>query len=105
MFGMSEEQFWRSNPRIIKVWENAWKEKQKRENEKAHMYSGQYLISALIFSIDHCLNGHKARSKYMEKPVQLFPLTEEEKERERQKAVAQFMEWAESQNRIYRKEE
>jgi hypothetical protein len=52
MFGMTEEQFWRSNPRIIKVWETAWEEEQKRQNELTHMYVGNYFMSAVTVAVD-----------------------------------------------------
>ena len=94
MFGMTEEQFWRSNPRIIKVWETAWEEEQKRQNELTHMYVGNYFLSAVTVAVDHCINGKKAKTKYLEKPIQLFELTEEEKEQQQLKAREAFMMWA-----------
>jgi hypothetical protein len=91
---MTEEQFWRSNPRIIKVWESAWREEQIRQNELMHMYVGNYFMSAMTTAVDHCLNGAKAKTKYIEKPIQLFELTEEEKEQQKLKAREAFLMWA-----------
>ena len=91
---MTEEQFWHSNPRIIKVHEKIYKERQNRINELAYLFTGNYGLAALITSIDKVLNGRKAVAKYMDKPLELFPLTEEEKKAKLEKAIAQFMGWA-----------
>lgn len=102
MYGMSEEQFWKSNPRIIKVWEQIYKNKINEQNRLTHMYVGNYELSALFTAIDGVLNGKKAKSKYMDKPVQMFELTEEEKKAEQEKAIAQFMGWAKSTQNKYK---
>lgn len=57
---------------------------------------GNYAISALMFSIEHCFSGRKARSKYIEKPItqqikeQNKPLSEEELQRQRELFVAKL---------------
>lgn len=101
---MSEEQFWKSNPRIINVWVKAWKLRENRRNELIHSFVGNYGLSALFTAIDGVLNGRKAKSKYIDKPIQLFELTEEEKEIEKQKAIAAFMGWANSAKNKFGKE-
>lgn len=100
---MTEEQFWHSNPRIIKVWEKAYKLKVNTLNERIHSWVGNYGISALVYSIDHCLNGRKASTKYEPKPIQMFELTEEEKQQETIKARQAFMEWASRAEKKYNK--
>lgn len=104
-YGMTEEQFWRSNPRIIKTWEKAWKDEEKYKNQLTHCYVGNYFMSAVTVAVEHCLSGQKAKSKYIEKPIQLFPLTEEEKKIEQKKAIAQFVMWANHQEKKHGKEE
>lgn len=101
MYGMTEEQFWRANPAIIEVWEEAWKRQENRKNELIHAWVGEYGISALVFAIDHCLNGKKARSKYMEKPIRLFELTESEKEAQKENATDMFIAWANATKASY----
>ena len=93
---MSEEQFWRANPAIIKVWEKAWKMEQNRKNELIHTMVGNYGLSALCYAIDHCLNGRKAKTKYMKKPIQLFELTEKEKKIAQADALKAYERWEES---------
>ena len=102
---MTEEQFWRSNPRIISVYEKIFKERQNRINDLAYLFTGNYGLAALITSIDKVLNGRKSRSKYMEKPIELFPLTEEEKRKKQQDAIAQFMNWANNAQKKYKGKE
>ena len=75
---MTEEQFWKSNPRTIEVWAKAWKMRENRQNELTHSYVGNYVLSALFTAIDGVLNGRKAKARYIDKPIQLFELTEEE---------------------------
>jgi hypothetical protein len=104
MYGMTEEQFWNSNPRIIKVWEQAYKNEQNRMNNLIYNWVGNYGVSALMFAIDHCLNGRKAKAKYLEQPIQIFELTEEEKEKATQKARQNFLAWAENMQRKFDKE-
>ena len=101
---MTEEQFWKSNPRTIEVWAKAWKMRENRQNELTHSYVGNYVLSALFTAIDGVLNGRKAKARYIEKPIQLFELTEEEKEIEKQKAIAAFMGWANSAKNKFGKE-
>ena len=101
MYGMTEEQFWRANPAIIEVWEEAWKRQENRKNELIHAWVGEYGISALVFAIDHCLNGKKAHSKYMEKPIRLFELTESEKKAQKENATDMFIAWANATKASY----
>lgn len=105
---MSEQQFWESNPRIIKVYDKIYREKIRVENKLIHAYVGNYVLSALYTAIDGVLNGKKAKAKYIEEPIEIFTLTEEEKDRKekekQQQAIAQFMGWAKSTKTRYGKE-
>lgn len=94
---MSEEQFWHSNPKIIGIWEEAYKLRVNRQNEMVYQWFGNYGISAFSVAIDHCFNGQKAKSKYMSEPVQLFEKTEEEKKSEVERQRQAFMDWAKRQ--------
>lgn len=102
---MTEEQFWSSNPRIIKVYEKIYREKTKKQNEMIHLYVGSYVQSALFTAIDGVLNGRKAKAKYIEKPVEIFEPTKEDKEKEKLRAIAQFRSWAKSQQNKYKGKE
>lgn len=57
---------------------------------------GNYVLSALSVALDHCMNGKKAKSKYIEKPVFEMAntennLTEDELQRQRELFVAKLM--------------
>ena len=99
---MSEEQFWRSNPRIIKVWEQTYKEELTYKNSLIHSFVGSYGVSALLFAIDSCLNGKKAKAKYIDKPIELFPEKVDEKTKA-ENALARFVAWANLAESQYKK--
>lgn len=96
---MTEEQFWHSNPRIISVWEKAYKAARRRENAFIHSWVGNYGLSALTVAIDHCFNGSKAKSEYIKEPIELFEKTEEEKQQDVIDARQAFMAWAKLQKK------
>lgn len=56
---------------------------------------GNYVLSAVTVAVDHCLNGNKARTKYVEEPVigkkQEAELTEKELQMQRELFVAGLM--------------
>jgi hypothetical protein len=65
--------------------------KRKEQDSDMWHFAGTYGISALIYAIDRCLNGKKARSEYIKKPVSI--LLEEEskpKSKESNEDVAMF---------------
>lgn len=97
MYGMTEEQFWHSNPTIIDIWEEAYKKRMNRLNEIVYQWLGSYGISAFSVAIDHCLNGRTAHSKYMSEPIQLFEKTEEDKRNDVERQRQAFMDWAKRQ--------
>ena len=76
---------------------------QNHKNELIHAWVGNYILSALTTAIDGCFNGKKAKSKYIEKPIQLFELTEEEKAEAAIKARQQFVAWANHATKKYAK--
>ncbi len=85
-----------SCPADLRPYEQAYRlEKQKNDND-AWLTFGTYGISALTVAIDRCLNGRKARSKYIEKPIMQEleeknkPLSEEEMDRQRELFVAKL---------------
>lgn len=60
---------------------------------------GNYGISALCFAIEHCLNGKKAKSKYVNEPIMAKVLEndgltkEEIQEKELRKALLVEEQW------------
>lgn len=60
--------------------------RREMEDREAWLNWGSYGTSALIFSIDHCLNGKKAQSKYIDKPImERVDIANDEKELQKQR--------------------
>lgn len=91
---MSEEQFWRANPRIIKVWEKAFREK---ENWKNGMY---YILGIYMHDAFGVVLGNAFKKKgakpliFHEEPIRIFPKTEEEIKLEKERELQKFIAWA-----------
>lgn len=62
-FGMSEEQFWNSNPRLMKPYIKAHELKTEQQ-DTLNWFLGQYIMSA----IGVVLSDKKHNVKYVEKP-------------------------------------
>lgn len=64
------------------------------EDEEQWANWGNYGISALMFAIEHCLAGKKAKTKYIEEPLtkkkSSSGLTEEEIQKQRELFVAKL---------------
>lgn len=100
---MSEEQFWASNPRIIKVWEKAWRQQKEYENKYNHMMFGSYAMSAMATAIAQVMQpmlckGKKSHAKYITKPVDIFeevkPKKRLSKAEQKKNAIEAFMLWS-----------
>lgn len=89
MLGMSEAQFWQANPRKIKVWEKIYKDRKNDENLMCYRV-GVYVYEAVATVATNVLRKKGAkRVEYLDKPIRIFPMTEEEKEQEQQRALQQ----------------
>lgn len=93
--GVTYERFMDSCPKELEPYVNAHNNKIMEEDYLQHLWWGNYGISALIFAIDHCLNGKKANTEYLKEPIlkQMIEndgLTEEEKQKKRELFVAKL---------------
>ena len=79
-------------PKILNAYNQAQDIKRKMQDESMWLM-GQYVLSAVSVSVDHCLNGKKAKSKYVEKPFLLNSNSEkvEMSEKELQKQREMFV--------------
>lgn len=89
--GMTYEQYWYGDPLMVRAFYKAYKLRQQRINDEAWLY-GVYtyraLQSALSVSDLFRPKDQQHATPYPEKPIELAPETEEEKERrEEQEAV------------------
>ena len=99
-FGMTEKEFWLTNPRKILAYEQAWKDTENRKNEMMYMWWGNYGMSALVTALSGVLTpmfcGKQSQTKYVDKPMRIFEMTEEEEEAYKEEQTALFVEWCES---------
>ncbi len=81
VMGMTEEQFWDMSPYLVLTYRKAFKIKRELDNEMAWL-TGLYFYDALSISLYNVLRkrGQK-RENYLEKPLDIFPLTPAEKKR------------------------
>lgn len=85
-----------SCPADLRPYEQAYRLEKQKNDSDAWLMFGAYGISALTVAIDRCLNGRKARSKYIEKPIMQEleeknkPLSKEEMDRQRELFVAKL---------------
>ena len=67
--GIPYELFWHLNPKKLKPFQLAYKKRQQELDAQMHMWWGNYGISALIYAIEHCLAGNKAKSQYVKESI------------------------------------
>ena len=91
---MSLHEFWYESPHLVKYYRQSHKLQMEQQNQIAWI-QGLYFKAALDSTLGTMFRGKGGKSiPYVEKPFDLFPKTEEEKEREakeeRRKAVEYF---------------
>lgn len=92
--GMSYEQYWEGSPFLAIVFRKAYRLKRQIENEQAWL-QGLYIYDAFAVCMANAF-GKKGGKKqqYVERPFDIFPLTEKEKkirEREEQAKMQEAM--------------
>ena len=79
--GMSYEQYWDEPSFIAVAFRDAFKLKRELDNEQAWL-AGLYVYDAVAVSLANVFAKRGAKKQqYLEKPIDLFPLTEREKKR------------------------
>lgn len=93
--GMTAEQYWEESPYLAIAYRRAWRLKKESENEQAWL-QGLYVCDAFAVCLANAFAKRGAkRQNYIEKPLDIFPLTEREKKRreaEEQAKMQQAME-------------
>ena len=79
---MTYEQFWDADPYLVRHYRKAYKTRAEMRNQEMWL-QGLYFFNAVSVAISNMnMGGGKPnRNKYMEKPIDIFPPTEEELER------------------------
>lgn len=89
-YGMSWEQFWYGDPWMTRAYAQAYLLKRKIENENAWI-SGAYMANAFGTVIANSFGGKHI--KYLEKPLDIFPKTEAEKQNEIREEKKKLIAW------------
>lgn len=79
--GMSYEQYWEQSPYLTVAYRKAYRIKRETENEQAWL-QGLYVFDAFAVVLTNVFSKRGAKKqKYIERPIDIFPLTEREKKR------------------------
>lgn len=93
LYGMTYEQFWHGAPELCEHYRTLHRLKMEQMNQQLWM-QGLYNFAALSAALSTTFGK---RVKYVEKPLQIFPKTEEEKlieaEETRKKLVQRLNAW------------
>jgi hypothetical protein len=82
--GMTYEQSWDMSPYLVIAYRKAYKLKREIANEQAWL-QGLYVYDAFAVCMANAFAKRGAKKEnYLEKPVDIFPLTDAEKERREQ---------------------
>lgn len=76
--GMTYDEFWFDDPYKVKYYKDAHILRCKAKNQELWL-QGLYFISSITVALDS-----KKKTKYPEKPIDIFPKTEAEKKEERE---------------------
>ena len=99
--GMSYHEFWHGDYTQWKFWEERQQLIKKQENEKLWM-QGAYFYNALNAALANSFREKgQPPAKYLEEPIRITPMTEEEQEAEKKKQVEQFRNALESLGRRF----
>ena len=81
---MTYDQFWEESPYLVIAYRKAYRLKREAENEQAWL-EGLYNYHALATALSNAFrkSGQKIHN-YIEKPIDIFPLTEREKKRRKE---------------------
>lgn len=99
--GVSKAEFLDSNPNELKPYEKAYKYRKMQRDEEM-FWQMHYMSKAVMFAVEHCLAGSKARSELLKEPImahlleedKLSKMTEEERyDYEVRKAIANEEAW------------
>lgn len=100
---MTADQFWNGEPELVAAYYRADQLRQQRVSETEWL-QGLYVFRAVSTALANAFSKPGTRPhRYMEEPIRLLPLTEEEKlekaEQERQRVVDYFNRMAQNFNK------
>lgn len=93
---MTYTQYWDEPPILAVAYRKAYKLKREMQNEQAWL-QGIYFYDAISVSLQNAFAKRGARKQnYIEKPIDIFPLTEAEKKRREQEEYEKMQKAMES---------
>ena len=79
--GMTYEQFWDAPPYLAIAYRKAYRIRREIENENSWL-SGLYVYDAFAVCLANAFTKRGAKKQqYMERPIDIFPLNEQERKR------------------------
>ena len=77
--GMSYAEYWDGDPHLAVAYRKAYKLKRQYDNQMEWL-QGLYFYNAISVCLENAFkNKGSSRANYIEKPIDIFPLTEQEK--------------------------
>ena len=89
-YGMTYEQYWEGDPWMVRAYAQSYLLKRKIENENAWIL-GAYIANAFGTVIANAFGKKKAN--YLDKPLDIFPKTEAEKQMEIREGRKKLINW------------
>ena len=88
--GMTYDQYWDSPPYLAVTYRKAYRLKREVANEQAWL-QGLYVYDAFSVCITNAFGKRGSKQqKYIERPIDIFPLSEAEKKRREQEEYAKM---------------
>ncbi len=101
---MTYEQYWEKSPYLAVAYRKAYKLRKEAENEQAWL-QGLYTHVAFAIALSNAFSKSGARKQnYIDKPLDIFPLTEEQKKLREQQENAKMQQAMEEMVRRQRRE-
>ena len=99
---MTYEQYWECPPYLAVAYRKAYRLRREAENEQAWL-QGLYVFDAFAVCLANAFAKRGAKKQtYIEKPIDIFPLTEREKKRREQAEQAKMQKAMEDMARMQR---
>ncbi len=88
--GMTYEQYWEQSPYLAVAYRKAYRLKREEENEQAWL-QGLYIYDAFAVVLTNALSKRgTTKQNYIERPIDIFPLTQREKKRREEEERAKM---------------
>ncbi len=102
--GMTYAQYWDESCYLAETYRKAYKLKRELENEQAWL-QGLYMYDAFAVCLANLFSKRGAKKQnYVEKPIDIFPLSEDEKKKREAEEYAKMQQAMEAMIRKQRRE-